>query len=95
MHTIVAMIMWVGGAAGGPVTIPGFHSVDACQAAIPSVELAFTETELADAMSADDVRFACVELAAGDEAGYEDKADEPAARNPDDGKTTTFPSPPK
>lgn len=85
MHTIVAMIMWVGGAAGGPATISGFHSVDACQAAIPMVEQTFEETELKDTGWGDNIRFGCVALDAGDEAGYEDKADAPAVRNPDDG----------
>jgi hypothetical protein len=85
VHTIFAMIMWVGGAAGGPATISGFHSVDACQAAIPMVEMAFDETELADAEATANVKFGCVALDAGDEAGYEDEADAPAARNPDDG----------
>lgn len=87
MHTIVAMIMWVGGAAGGPATIPGFHSIEACQEAITSVEQTFIETELSDVVGAsNDVRFGCVALDAGDEAGYDDKADTPTAtRNPDDG----------
>jgi hypothetical protein len=85
VHTIFAMIMWVGGAAGGPATIQGFHSTEACQAAIPSVELSFTETELNEVMTGDDVRFACVALDAGPEdGGYDQDADEHSnAGNPD------------
>ncbi len=34
---IVVMMIWVGGHNGGATTIPGFHSLQACQAAIEHV----------------------------------------------------------
>ncbi len=34
---IVVMMIWVGGYQGGPATIPGFHSMLACQSAIEHV----------------------------------------------------------
>jgi len=39
--SMVVMLIWIGPSQGGPATIPGFHTIEACEAAQSDVRRGF------------------------------------------------------
>lgn len=58
MGTIIAMLVWMGHAHGGPAAIQGFETIEACERARPAVEARFS----ALTWPASSVRTGCISL---------------------------------
>lgn len=63
MTKIIVMLLWVGGVHGGPATITGFETVEACQEAMPIVQKGYLE--IWGSNNPNWVQARCVELPRG------------------------------